>query len=136
MGTSDSEESLYDRIHDLAATLPEDAHWLTGSVSRADGWRDLGERLDELGSALRAHADELDRVAAGLLPEHGWIPEAGRPAGRRRVAHYVGKGELRLGLIYVSACGTPCFPLYGRDRTGKTVRHERCRACEAARIRT
>ena len=125
------DERLFDRLHDLAKTLPGDISWLSPTPVRADGLRDLGERLGELGEDLITYADELDSLAAQRLPACGWIPEAGTPPGGRRVAHYVGKGRLRFGLIYIANCGAACFPFYGRDLTGKIMRHERCSACIA-----
>ncbi len=125
------DEHLFERLHDLARTLPEDITWLSPIPMRADGLRDLGERLSELGADLATYADELDRLAAQRLPPNGWILEAGTKPRNSRRAHYVGKGKLRFGLIYISNCGAACFPFYGRDLTGKIASHERCSSCIA-----
>lgn len=131
----DPDHALLTRLRDLAATLPGDVAWLAGPPLRADGMRDLGERLTSLGADLISRAGALDEIAAARLPAHGWIPECG-PEPRRRLAHYVGRGEVRLGLIYYASCGAGCFPFYGTDPAEKTVRHERCDKCvkEAYRL--
>ncbi len=125
------DERLFERLHDLATTLPKDITWLSPTPIRADSLRDLGERLNEVGTDLVTYADELDRLAAQRLPAGGWIPEAGTPSLGQRRAHYVGKGRLRLGLLYIANCGAACFPFYGHDLTGKITRHERCGSCIA-----
>lgn len=126
---------LLDRVRDLTSSLGEDLDWLSknqfGDAPRADGLRDLGERLIELGADLTKRASELDHRAAARLPEAGWIPEAGSPAGRLRLAHYVGRGELRFGLVYLAACGASCYPFYGKDPTARVARHPRCPACDS-----
>ena len=131
----DPDHALLTRLRDLAETLPGDVSWLAGPPLRADGLRDLGERLACLGADLIGRAGVLDEIAAARLPAHGWIPECG-PDPRRRLAHYVGRGEVRLGLIYYASCGAGCFPFYGTDPAEKTVRHERCDKCvkEAYRL--
>ena len=131
----DPDHALLTRLRDLAATLPGDVAWLAGPPLRADGMRDLGERLTSLGTDLIGRAGVLDGIAAARLPAHGWIPECG-PDPRRRLAHYVGRGEVRLGLIYFASCGAGCFPFYGTDPAEKTARHERCDKCvkEAYRL--
>lgn len=131
----DPDHALLTRPRDLAATLPGDVAWLAGPPLRADGMRDLGERLTCLGADLISRAGALDEIAAARLPAHGWIPECG-PEPRRRLAHYVGRGEVRLGLIYYASCGAGCFPFYGTDPAEKTLRHERCDKCvkEAYRL--
>lgn len=126
---------LLGRVRDLSSTLGEDLDWLThnrfGDAPRADGLRDLGERLTELGADLTRRAAELDHGAAVRLPDDGWIPEAGPPAGRPRLAHYVGRGELRFGLVYLAACGAACYPFYGKDPAARIARHPRCPTCPA-----
>ncbi|MFJ7219603.1 hypothetical protein [Amycolatopsis sp. NPDC098790] len=131
----DPDHALLTRLRDLAATLPGDVAWLAGPPLRADGMRDLGERFTCLGADLISRAGVLDDIAAARLPAHGWIPECG-PEPRRRLAHYVGRGEVRLGLIYFASCGAGCFPFYGTDPAERTVRHERCDKCvkEAYRL--
>ncbi|WP_103340443.1 hypothetical protein [Amycolatopsis sp. CA-126428] len=131
----DPDHAILTRLRDLAETLPGDVAWLTGPPLRADGLRDLGERLSCLGADLISRAGVLDEIAAARLPSHGWIPECG-PEPRRRLSHYVGRGEVRLGLIYFASCGAGCFPFYGTDPAGRTERHERCEKCvkEAYRL--
>lgn len=131
----DPDHALLTRLRDLAETLPGDVAWLSGPPLRADGMRDLGERLACLGADLITRAGELDEIAAARLPDHGWIPECG-PEPRRRAVHYVGRGEVRLGLIYFASCGAGCFPFYSRDPWDKTARHRRCEKCvkEAYRL--
>jgi hypothetical protein len=124
----DPDHAILTRLRDLAGTLSGDVAWLAGPPLRADGLRDLGERLVCLGSDLISRAGVLDEIAAARLPADGWIPECG-PVPRLRHAHYVGRGEVRLGLIYFASCGASCFPYYGRDPAGKTGRHERCHRC-------
>ncbi|WP_158880625.1 hypothetical protein [Amycolatopsis anabasis] len=94
---------------------------------RTDEIRALGQQLAELGAILLNLADELDSLAR--LPESGWIPEAGTPAGAVRRAHYVGNHPLPCGLVFIALCGTACFPFYGRDRAGKIARHPCCEKC-------
>jgi hypothetical protein len=131
----DPDHALLSRLRDLADTLPGDVSWVAGPPLRADGLRDLGECLTCLGADLITRADALDEIAAARLPAHGWIPESG-PDPRHQRIHYVGRGEVRLGLIYFASCGVGCFPFYGTDPAGKTVRHERCEKCvkEAYRL--
>jgi hypothetical protein len=124
---------LLDRVRDLSKSLGEDLDWLIknhfADAPRADGLRDLGERLADLGADLLKRADQLDQSVAAQLPADGWIPEAAPPAKGLRVAHYVGRGELRFGLVYLAACGTACYPFYGKDPTSRIARHPRCRVC-------
>jgi hypothetical protein len=131
----DPDHALLTRLRDLAATLPGDVSWLTGPPLRADGLRDLGERLSSLGAEVIRRAGTLDEIAAARLPADGWLPECGPEPGRR-LAHYVGRGEVRLGLIYYGSCGAGCFPFYGTDPAGKTLRLARCEKCvkEAYRL--
>jgi hypothetical protein len=124
------DQHLFERLHDLAETLSDDAGWLSPAHARTDGLRDLGKRLGDMGTELIAYADELDRLAAERLPATGWIPEAGAPGTSRR-AHHVGTGKRRFGLLYIAACGAACFPFYGRDADGKITRHQRCGYCVA-----
>jgi hypothetical protein len=133
----DPDHALLTRLRDLARTLPGDLSWLSGPPLRADGLRDLGERLCCLGADLVSRAGALDEIAAARLPADGWIPGCG-PVPRLRYAHYVGRGEVRLGLVYFATCGASCFPCYGRDAAGKTARHERCDRCvkELYRLRS
>jgi hypothetical protein len=130
------DEQLLERLQDLDKSLAPDIAWLLrnpcGDTPRADGLRDLGERLSDLGEALLKRSDELDRHAAVRLPPEGWIPEAGPPAGRIRAAHYVGRGELRYGPLYLATCGAPCLPFYGKDPIHRIARHPRCTACTSA----
>lgn len=128
------DERLLDRIRDLNETLGQDIIWLSrdrcGDVPRADGLRDLGERFIDLGTDLVKRADELDRRVAFRLPADGWIPEAVTAADRHRpVAHYVGRGELRYGQVYLATCGAACFPSYGTDRAARIADHPRCQVC-------
>ncbi|MDT7729623.1 MAG: hypothetical protein QOI21_6199 [Actinomycetota bacterium] len=124
---------LLGRVRDLSKSLGEDLDWLIknhfADTPRADGLRDLGERLAELGADLLKRADQLDQGVAAKLPESGWIPEAGPPANGLRVAHYVGRGELRFGLVYLAACGAACYPFYGKDPTARIARHPTCGVC-------
>lgn len=122
------DERLFKRLHDLASTLLED---LSLAPLRADGLRDLGERLGELGAGLVSYAYELDLLAAQRLPAGGWIPEAGPASREQRRAHYVGNGQLRSGLVYIAQCGAACFPFYDQDVAGKIAHHERCGSCIA-----
>ena len=126
----DPDHALLTRLRDLAETLREDVAWLARPPLRADGFRDLGERLSGLGMDLISRAGALDEIAAARLPPDGWIPESG-PEPHRRLAHYVGRGEVRLGLIYFASCGAGCFPFYGTDPAGKIARHTRCPQCVA-----
>lgn len=123
------DQHLFERLHDLAETLPEDVGLLPSSTMPADGLRDLGERLEELGRDLVSYANGLDHLAAQRLPADGWIPEAGAASREERHAHYVGRGRLRIGMFYIATCGAACFPFYGRDTEGKIAGHERCGTC-------
>jgi hypothetical protein len=107
----DPDHALLTRLRDLTETLPGDVSWLAGPPLRADGLRDLGERLACLDADLIGRAGVLDEIAAARLPAHGWIPGCG-PDPRRRLAHYVGRGEVRLGLSYFASCflSTPAIP--------------------------
>ena len=128
------DEGLFERLRDLAGTLPEDPAWLSPAPLHAGGLRDLGERLGELGADLVTYAGELDRLAAQRLPANGWIPEAGTTSGEERRAHYVGEGRSRFGLIYIAHCGAACFPFYGQDAQGEITHHERCSSCVAKAV--
>ncbi|WP_410658163.1 hypothetical protein [Amycolatopsis sp. lyj-112] len=125
---------LLDRIRDLHGSLGIDVACITRMVDedtpRADVLRDLGERLTELGAALIRRSDDVDADVLAKLPDDGWLPEAGVHHQALIVAHNVGARPLRCGRIYLGLCGAACFPFYGRDLTGRTARHDRCRACQ------
>lgn len=124
---------LLDRLRDLHGSLSTDIGVVTrmveDDVPRADVLRDLGERLTDLGTALLARSDDVDADVLAKLPDDGWLPEAGERHRALLVAHHVGERPLRCGRIYLAVCGAPCFPFYGRDRSGRTARHERCPTC-------
>ncbi|MEV6909948.1 hypothetical protein [Amycolatopsis sp. NPDC051071] len=125
---------LLDRLRDLHGSLGVDITSVTRMVEddapRADVLRDLGERLSELGAALLRRSDDVDADVLAKLPEDGWLPEAGVRHRALGVAHNVGERPLRCGRVYLALCGAVCFPFYGRDLSGRTARHERCRRCQ------
>lgn len=130
----ENDARLFDRLRDLQGTLGEDLDWLAphppGRPPRADGLRDLGERLADLGTALIQRADELNASVLAKLPKELWIPEAATAPGRVRKAHYAGQRPIRCGLVYLAMCGAACYPYYGRDSAGKIARHPPCAACQ------
>ncbi|WP_244180540.1 hypothetical protein [Amycolatopsis pretoriensis] len=130
---ADRDLRLLDRVRDLHTSLALDLSWLARTLDdetpRPDIVRDLGERLADLGADLVARADELDARVRATLPDHGWLPEAGARRRALAVAHQVGPHPLRCGPIFLAVCGAACFPFYGTDPTGRTVRHERCERC-------
>lgn len=130
---TDRDQRLVERVHDLHGSLGHDVAWLARTLDdetpRSDILRDLGERLADLGADLVTRADELDARVRATLPDHGWLPEAGARRRALAVAHQVGPHPLRCGPIFLAVCGAACFPFYGTDPTGRTVRHERCERC-------
>ncbi|WP_181773297.1 hypothetical protein [Amycolatopsis pittospori] len=125
---------LLDRLRDLRGSLGADLTSITRMVEddapRADVLRDLGERLTDLGAALLRRAEDVNAGVLAKLPEDGWLPEAGVRHRALTLAHNVGPRPLRCGRVYLALCGAACFPFYGRDLSGRTARHERCRRCQ------
>lgn len=124
---------LLDRLRDLQSSLAQDVGWLVESqcdgAPRADGLRDLGERLADLSAALLARADEVDTATLARLPPDRWIPAAGTTRLAPGLAHCVGERPLRCGLVYLALCGAACFPCYGTDPARRIDRHARCGQC-------
>ncbi|MGW4484839.1 hypothetical protein ACWEOE_13460 [Amycolatopsis sp. NPDC004368] len=127
--------ALLDRLRDLHASLGSDLAFLVRALEedspRPDAWRDLGERLLDLGGALVARSDELNAAVLALLPPDGWLPEAGTRRHVIGLVHQVGPRPLRCGAVFLALCGSACFPFYGRDATNRSARHERCESCLA-----
>ena len=124
----ESGAALFDRLRDLRNSLREDLIWLTSHPDRADGLRDLGERLTDLGTGLLRLAADVNAQILAKLPAAGWLPEAGTyPRG---AAHFAGERPIRCGPVFLAVCGAACFPFYGRDTAGRINRHPRCEACE------
>ncbi|WP_254125198.1 hypothetical protein [Amycolatopsis sp. CA-230715] len=124
---------LLDRLRDLQSSLTQDIPWLVESrcdgVPRADGLRDLGERLADLSAALLARADELDAAALAKLPPDRWIPAVDSTRLAPGLAHRVAEHPLRHGLVYLALCGAACLPFYGKDPDRRIDRHARCGRC-------
>ena len=72
-------------------------------------------------------------VAVMSAPAAGWMPGVSLHAGPTPPAHYVLPDaetvEGAYGREFIGVCGARCFPLYGKDPTGRLARHPRCSAC-------
>ncbi|WP_275293426.1 hypothetical protein [Amycolatopsis sp. La24] len=87
---------------------------------------ELGDALVDLGNRLKS------RTQRTVVPSSGWMLEMATSANQQvaRVAHWTGTRPVRQGLAFISACGTPCYPFYGRDRANKIMRHPSCTDCK------
>ncbi|EFL09491.1 MULTISPECIES: hypothetical protein [Actinomycetes] len=87
---------------------------------------ELGDALVDLGNCLKSRTQRI------VVPSSGWMPEMATLADQQvaRVAHWTGTRPVRQGLAFISACGTPCYPFYGRDRANKIMRHTTCIDCK------
>ncbi|MEC3982243.1 hypothetical protein [Amycolatopsis sp. H20-H5] len=125
---TDGEDRLPDRIKDLHASLATGIGWLLQNMSE-DGVRP--DVLRDLGADLVRRSDALDAEILAHLPGDGWLPEAGARWRALPVAHNVGPRPLRCGAVFLSLCGAACFPFYGKDPLGETVRHHTCPDCRS-----